>query len=45
MLVAHVRVRMVERAVDRGDFARLDERISFALLGSGSSSAGPRSRS
>jgi putative membrane protein len=35
MLVAHVRVRMVERAVDRGDFARLDERISFALLGIG----------
>ena len=26
---------MVERAVDRGDFARLDERISFALLGIG----------
>ena len=35
MLVAHVRVRMVERAVDRGDFARLDERISLALLGIG----------
>jgi putative membrane protein len=32
MLVAHWRVRMVERAVDRGDFARLDERISLALL-------------
>ena len=35
MLVAHVRVRMVERAVDRGDFARLDERISFTLLAVG----------
>src|ERR1044072_5873066 len=35
MLVAHVRVRMVERAVDRADFARLDERISFALLAIG----------
>jgi putative membrane protein len=35
MLVAHIRVRMVERAVDRGDFARLDERISFALLAIG----------
>jgi putative membrane protein len=35
MLVAHWRVRMVERAVDRGDFARLDERISLALLGVG----------
>ena len=32
MVVAHVRVRMVERAVDRGDFARLDERLSLALL-------------
>jgi putative membrane protein len=35
MLVAHVRVRMVERAVDRGDFARLDDRISLALLAVG----------
>ena len=35
MLVAHVRVRMVERAVDRGDFARLDERLSLALLAIG----------
>jgi putative membrane protein len=35
MLVAHVRVRMVERAVDRGDFARLDQRISYALLAIG----------
>jgi putative membrane protein len=32
MLVAHIRVRMVERAVDRGDFARLDERLSLAML-------------
>ena len=35
MVVAHVRVRMVERAVDRGDFARLDERLAFALLAVG----------
>jgi putative membrane protein len=35
MLVAHARVRMVERAVDRGEFARLDERISLGLLGVG----------
>ena len=35
MVVAHIRVRMVERAVDRGDFARLDERVSFALLAIG----------
>ena len=35
MLVAHVRVRMVERAVDRGDFARLDERLSAAFLAVG----------
>jgi putative membrane protein len=32
MLVAHIRVRMVERAVDRGDFARLDERLALVLL-------------
>jgi putative membrane protein len=35
MLVAHVRVRMVERAVDRGEFARMDERLSLALLVAG----------
>ena len=35
MLVAHIRVRMVERAVDRGDFARLDERLALVLLGVG----------
>ena len=35
ILVAHVRVRMVERAVDRGDFARLDERLATILLGVG----------
>ena len=35
MVVAHVRVRMVERAVDRGDFARMDERLSLALLVAG----------
>ena len=32
MLVAHWRVRTVEAAVDRGEFARLDERISLVLL-------------
>ena len=35
MLVAHVRVRMVERAVDRGEVARMDERLSLALLVAG----------
>jgi putative membrane protein len=35
MLVAHVRVRMVERAVDRGEFARMDGRLSLALLVAG----------
>ena len=35
MLVAHVRVRMVERAVDRGEFARMDEKLSAALLFAG----------
>ena len=35
ILVAHVRVRMVERAVDRGDFARLDDRLATILLGVG----------
>jgi putative membrane protein len=33
--IAHVRVRTVERAVDRGEFARLDERLSLALLVAG----------
>ena len=32
MLLAHVRVRAVEAAVDRGEFARLDARWSAALL-------------
>jgi putative membrane protein len=35
MVVAHLRVRTVERAVDRGDFARMDDRVSFALLVAG----------
>jgi putative membrane protein len=35
MVLAHLRVRNVERAVDRGDFARMDERVSFGLLASG----------
>jgi inner membrane protein YidH len=32
MVVGHLRIRAVERAVDRGDFARLDARIGLALL-------------
>ena len=32
MLLAHVRVRAVEAAVDRGEFARLDARWSGGLL-------------
>ena len=39
MLVAHMRVRMVERAVDRGDFARLDERSRSPCSASASRSA------
>ena len=35
MVIAQRRVRAVERAVDRGNFARLDDRVSFALLGAG----------
>jgi len=35
MVIAQLRVRAVERAVDRGDFARLDDRVSFALLVAG----------
>ena len=35
MVVAHLRVRTVERAVDRGEFARMDGRIAFALLAAG----------
>ena len=35
MVLAHLRVRTVERAVDRGDFARMDERVSFGLLAAG----------
>jgi inner membrane protein YidH len=35
MLVAHYRVRRVERAVDRGDFARMDQRLSMILLVAG----------
>jgi putative membrane protein len=36
MVLAHVRVRVVENAVDRGDFARLDARWGAALLVVGS---------
>jgi putative membrane protein len=32
MVVAHVRVRSVERAVDAGTFARLDERLGALML-------------
>ncbi len=32
LVIGHVRVRSVERAVDRGEFARLDSRIGLALL-------------
>jgi putative membrane protein len=32
LVFAHVRVRAVERAVDRGEFARLDERVALVLL-------------
>src|SRR5438132_9239484 len=32
MVLAHVRVRQVEAAVDRGEFARLDQRWSLALF-------------
>src|SRR5579862_8712798 len=35
MFVAHLRVRTVESAIDRGEFARMDQRISLALLVSG----------
>jgi len=35
MVIAHLRVHKVERAVDRGEFARMDERISVGLLASG----------
>ena len=35
MLLAHVRMRVVEAAVDRGEFARLDARWSLMLLISG----------
>ncbi len=35
MVVAHLRVRAVERAVDAGSFARLDERLGTGLLAVG----------
>lgn len=35
MALGHLRVRAVERAVDRGEFARLDRRIGAALLATG----------
>ena len=35
MVIAHMRVRTVERAVDRGEFARMDGRVSLGLLAAG----------
>jgi putative membrane protein len=35
MVLAHVRMRIVEAAVDRGEFARLDARWSYLLLVAG----------
>ena len=35
MILAHVRVRAVEAAVDRGEFARLDSRWAAGLLAAG----------
>ena len=35
MLMGHHRVRAVERAVDRGEFARLDARLAGLLLAAG----------
>ena len=32
LVFAHLRVKAVERAVDRGEFARLDERVALTLL-------------
>ena len=36
MVLAHIRMRVVEAAVDRGEFARLDQRWSFLMLVAGS---------
>jgi putative membrane protein len=35
MVVGHVRLRSVERAVDEGTFARMDTRLEHALLAAG----------
>ena len=35
MVLAHVRMRAVEAAVDRGEFARMDPRWTIALLAAG----------
>jgi putative membrane protein len=35
MILAHVRVRAVDAAVDRGEFARLDSRWAAVLLAAG----------
>ena len=35
IVLGHLRMRAVERAVDRGDFARLDAGVSLAMLVAG----------
>jgi putative membrane protein len=35
MVLAHIRMRVVEQAVDRGEFARLDARWTLVLLVAG----------
>jgi putative membrane protein len=35
MVIGHMRIRSVEQAVDRGEFARLDSRVGVALLAVG----------
>ena len=35
MVLAQHRIRAVESALDRGEFARLDDRLMFMLLGAG----------
>jgi putative membrane protein len=35
IVVAHARARTVERAVDRGEFARMDDRLSAGMLVAG----------
>jgi putative membrane protein len=35
LVVGHLRIRAVEKAVDRGEFARLDQRLGAVLLVAG----------